>query len=108
MSGQKETLAEAAGLARLVPTEKGAALVHEASGSTGLVGVDVATGAERAIPAPQANLRLVPDSPRARAGTRLPRGWALLTRDARARSDEPALLVRVDDGATIALPEAQP
>jgi hypothetical protein len=107
-SGQKETLAHAAGLARLVPTDGGASLVHESVGSTGLVGVDVVTGAKRAIPAPQTSVRLVPDSRRARAGTRLPRGWALLTPDARARADEPALLVRVDDGATIPLPEAQP
>ena len=107
-SGRSAVIAEAAGLARLVHTDNGPRVVHETGqdGQRHLRSTDVAGGAAVTVPAPADDLRLVPTSARASAGTRLPVGWVLLAPDGRrvGASSRP-VLVRLTDGQSVSLGE---
>lgn len=110
VTGDSRKLVEAAGLARLVPTDDGAAVIHEivAGEAVALAAVDPTTGDRRPVGGAVPGLRLVPDARRSLGGIRLPRGWALLTPDGRPAAGERSILIRVSDGATVALPEVVP
>lgn len=107
-TGRSTVIAEAAGLAQLVATESGPRVIHETGqdGQRHLRSTDVAGQAAVIQPAPAADLRLVPSSARASAGTRLPAGWVLLAPDGRrvGASSRP-VLVRLADGQTVSLEE---
>lgn len=114
-TGDSRTLVDTAGLARVVPTDDGAAVIHEivsrhavAGEAVALAAVDPTTGDRRPVGGSVSGMRLVADATRSLGGTRLPRGWALLTPDGRPAADEPSILIRVADGATVALPEVLP
>lgn len=109
-TGDTRTIADAAGLARVVPTDDGAAVIHEvvAGEAVVLAAVDPTTGNRRPVGGSVSGMRLVADASRSLGGTRLPRGWALLTPNGRPAADEPSILIRVADGATVALPEVVP
>jgi hypothetical protein len=107
-TGQTALVAEAAGLAQLVPTERGPRVIHEDGPDRDrhLRSTDIAGGSAVTIPAPAGELRLVPSSARASAGTQLPAGWVVLATDGRRAggSGRPVLL-RLADGLTVPLAE---
>jgi hypothetical protein len=107
-NGRRTVIAEAAGLARLVPTEDGPRVVHEDGNGTDrhLRSVDLAGSSAVSIPVAADDLRLVPASARASAGTRIPTGWVLLAPDGRrAGGSNGPVLVRLSDGLTVTLRE---
>lgn len=107
-SGQTALVAEAAGLAQLVPTDTGPRVIHETGPEADrhLRSTDLAGGSAVTIPASVGDLRLVPASARASAGTQLPAGWVLLAPDGRrAGGSGRPVLVRLADGLTVPLGE---
>lgn len=107
-SGRTTVVAEAAGLARLVPTDDGPRVIHESGPDTDrhLRSTDVAGGSAVTVEASTGDLRLVPQTDRAAAGTRLPAGWVLLAPDGRrAGGSSSPVLVRLADGLTVPLAE---
>jgi hypothetical protein len=107
-NGRRTVIARAAGLARLVPTDDGPRVVHEDGHGTDrhLRSVDLAGSWAVSVAAPAADLRLVPASARASAGTRIPAGWVLLAPDGRrAGGSHGPVLVRLSDGLTVTLRE---
>jgi hypothetical protein len=104
-TGEAGLVAEAAGLARLVPTDTGPRVIHESGPDTDrhLRSTDLAGGSAVTVPASVGDLRLVPASARASAGTLLPAGWVLLGR--RAGGSGRPMLVRLADGLTVSLGE---
>jgi len=106
-TGASVRIADAAGLARLVDTERGPRLVHEVSvggrpalRTTGITGQD-----PEILPLPDPALHLVGTTDRTAAGTRLPLGWVVLTRDGRSPNGPGLVLIRLADGATTRLAE---
>jgi len=104
------TLADAAGIATLVPTPEGTRLVHESFTPAGMtlrsVAIDGSVASELG-PIPD-GLRLHATPDRTDAATRLPSGWALLASDGRIAVDGPAdhgQLRHVPDGASVQLDE---
>lgn len=107
-TGRTRVIADAAGLATLVPTDRGPRVIHEIGpdGDRHLRSTDLAGGSAATVPAPVADLRLVPGSARASAGTRLPVGWVLLAPDGRRTGDSRRpTLVRLADGLAVSLGE---
>ncbi len=107
-TGAAALVAEAAGLARLVPTDHGPRVIHESGPDTDrhLRSTDLAGGSAVTVPASAGDLRLVPASARASAGTQLPAGWVLLAPDGRrAGGSGRPVLVRLADGLTVSLGE---
>jgi len=107
-TGRTGLVAEAAGLAQLVPTDAGPRVIHENGPDEDrhLRSTDLAGGSPVTIPAPVGDLRLVPASARASAGTQLPAGWVLLAPDGRrAGGSSRPVLVRLADGLTVSLGE---
>jgi hypothetical protein len=107
-SGRTTVLAEAAGLATIVPTDAGPRVVHEVGpeGQRHLRSTDVAGGSAVTLAAPSGDLRLVPGFARASAGTRVPAGWILLAPNARRVGDGGGtVLVRLSDGRAVSLAE---
>jgi hypothetical protein len=105
--GTSTILADAAGLAALVPTAGGPRLVFEAGDRTLRI-TDLDGVETRSVPVPDPGLRLVPPPSRAHGGARLPDGWIALAPEGRLEPDEgrPGILLRVTDGATWELQEA--
>jgi hypothetical protein len=107
-TGRTALVAEVAGLARLVPTDAGPRVIHEngPDQERQLRSTDLAGGSPVTVPAPVGDLRLVPASARASAGTQLPAGWVLLAPDGRrAGGSSRPVLVRLADGLTVSLGE---
>jgi hypothetical protein len=107
-TGRTTVVAKAAGLARLVPTDNGPRVIAEIGpdGHRHLRSTDLAGGSAVTLAAPAGDLRLVPASARASAGTRLPAGWVLLAPDGRrADGSSRPVLVRLADGLTVTLRE---
>jgi hypothetical protein len=107
-TGRTAVVADAAGLAQLVPTETGPKVVHETGPDADrhLRSTDLAGGSPVTIPTFASDLRLVPASARALAGTQLPAGWVLLAPDGRrAGGSSRPVLVRLADGLTVSLGE---
>ncbi|MEX2011165.1 MAG: hypothetical protein WEF51_02885 [Chloroflexota bacterium] len=107
-TGRTALVAEAAGLAQLVSTDAGPRIVHENGPDTDrhLRSTDLGGGSAVTVPAPAGDLRLVPASSRASAGTQLPAGWVLLAPDGRrAGGSSRPVLVRLADGLTVSLGE---
>jgi hypothetical protein len=101
-TGEQRSVADRAGLARLVPTPRGARLIHEVAigGGLGLRVVTLAGDEERTVPV-AAGLRLVPSGSPAGV-TRMPWGWVVLARDGRLGVDpEAETYVRLDDGSAV-------
>jgi hypothetical protein len=107
-TGRTALVADEAGLAQLVPTDTGPRVIHENGSDTDrhLRSTDLAGGSAVTVPVPAGELRLVPASARASAGTQLPAGWVLLAPDGRrpGGSSRP-VLVRLSDGLTVSLGE---
>jgi hypothetical protein len=107
-TGRTALIAEAAGLAQLVPTDTGPRVIHESGPDSDrhLRSTDLAGGSAVTLPAPAGDLRLVPASVRASAGTQLPAGWVLLAPDGRrAGGSSRPVLLRLADGLTVSLGE---
>jgi hypothetical protein len=107
-TGRVALVAEAAGLARLVPTDTGPRVIHESGLDTDrhLRSTDLTGGSAVTVPTPTGDLRLVPASARASADTQLPAGWVLLAPDGRrAGGSSRPVLVRLADGLTVSLGE---
>lgn len=110
-TGDRRLLADAAGLAVVIPSTEGTRLVHEMGGgsqrSLRSVGAD-GEGPSELGTVPN-DLRLQPSAIRAGAATALPVGWVLLAPDGRLPadpgSDRPQLR-HVPDGWTVPLDEA--
>ena len=110
-TGDRQLLADEAGLAVVIPSTEGTRLVHETGGgshrSLRSVAVD-GKGPRDLGPVPD-ELRLQPPAVRAGASTDLPAGWVLLARDGRLPADPGAdrpQLRHVPDGSTVPLDEA--
>lgn len=86
-AGTRRTLAEAAGLARLIADPAGTRLVHELDGpgSGRLRSVAPAGGSDRVVPLGD-GLVLAPSASRSRSALALPPGWLLVSPDGRAHS----------------------
>ena len=106
-TGETALVADAAGLAQLVQTDTGPRVIHESGPDANrhLRSTDVAGGSPVTIPALAGDLRLVPASARASAGTQLPAGWVLLAPDGRRAGGSRPVLVRLADGLTVSLGE---
>ncbi len=110
-TGERQLLADAAGLAIVIPSTDGTRLVHETGGGSQRrlrsVGVDGKEPRELG-PVPD-DLRLQPSAIRAGAATDLPVGWVLLAPDGRLPADPGTgvpQLRHVPDGSTVPLDEA--
>ena len=110
-TGARRVLADAAGLAVVIPTSDGTRLIHELGSGSERRLRSVAPDGEggRDLGLVPADLRLHPSAGRAGAATSVPAGWVLLAPDGRlpadATTDRPQLR-HVPDGATVPLDEA--
>jgi len=110
-TGDRRLLADAAGLAVIIPSSEGTRLVHETGGGSNRVLRSV--GADGTRPSELGSvpdeLRLHPSAIRSGTATTLPAGWVLLAPDGRLPadpgSDRPQLR-HVPDGSTVPLDEA--
>jgi hypothetical protein len=110
-TGGRRLLADAAGLAVVIPSTEGARLVHEndAGPNRSLRSVAVDGNGPRDLGTVPEDLRLQPSAIRADAATDLPAGWVLLAPDGRLPVDPSAArpqLRHVPDGSTVPLDEA--
>jgi hypothetical protein len=110
-TGDRRLLAEAAGLAVVIPSTEGARLIHENGGGSnrGLRSVGADGNGPHELGSLPEDLRLQPSAVRADAATDLPVGWVLLAPDGRIpvdpSTDRPQLR-HVPDGSTVPLDEA--
>jgi len=110
-TGDRRLLADAAGLAVVIPSTEGGRLVHEYGGGSNrsLRSVAVDGDGPRELGTIPDDLRLQPSAIRADAATDLPVGWVLLAPDGRLpvdpNADRPQLR-HVPDGTTVPLDEA--
>jgi hypothetical protein len=105
-TGERATLAAAAGLARIVATGAGPRLLHEVGGDDdrGLRLVDPVSAASASLPVDAPGWRVVATPSRAGGSERIPPGWAPLSPDGRATEPgQGTTLLRLEDGTTIEL-----